>query len=146
MKKVADFRVGARVRGFTLVELMVAVAVMAILSAIAYPLYTSQVQKVRRTDARVALATIASAQERFYSINGAYTANLADLDIDPALQAGASAEDYYDLAVALTPNGYRLTATPDPGKSQADDAYCTSLTLDSAGTKDGTGSDPDKCW
>ena len=48
----------ARQRGLTLVELMVVVAVMAIVASVAYPLYTAQVQKSRRADAKVALQEI----------------------------------------------------------------------------------------
>ena len=61
------------VHGFTLIELMVTVAIVAILSAIAYPAYTEYILKSRRTDAKNALLDLAARQERFYSLNNKYS-------------------------------------------------------------------------
>ena len=71
-----------RSRGLTLVELMIVVAVMAILATVAYPLYTDQVRKVRRSDGRTAVESVALAQERFYTVNGRYNVNLGSVIID----------------------------------------------------------------
>ena len=131
-----------RQRGLTLIELMVVVAVISILAGIAYPLYSEQVQKSRRADGRAAVATIAAAQERFYTVQGRYTANLGSLSIDSTLQGGDSESGYYTLAIVAAANTFTVTATPASGKSQASDD-CTTMTINEAGTKGGTGS---YCW
>ena len=135
--------------GLTLVELMVVVAVMAVIAAIAYPLYTTQTQKARRADAKVALDTIALAQERFYTINGNYAATLSSLQVSADIAGGDSNEGYYSIAApTLTGGGqgFTVTATPDSGGAQASDATaCASFTIDHLGTKTATGT-ASNCW
>lgn len=136
-------------QGLTLIELMVVVAIIAILAAIGYPMYTQQVQKARRTDARSALQQIALAEERYYSTHGAYTSTLGNLDLPASLADGDTEEQYYNLAVVVSgasSDTFLLTATPVAGKSQENDAACTTLTLDQTGSRGATGSDTDKCW
>ena len=101
-----------RHKGLTLIELMVVVAVLAILSAVAYPLYTNQVQKSRRADAKTALQTIALAQERFFTINGEYAGNLSTLQVSPDIQGGASDEGYYTITLTLA----GADNEPEPGE------------------------------
>lgn len=135
--------------GLTLVELIVVVAVMSIIAAVAYPVYTTQMQKVRRADAKVALETLALAQERHYTINGAY-ANLATLSstnlIPDTLADGDSDKGYYDITVdglGADNQTYTLTAEVASSGPQSDDSDCEEFTLDNVGDKDATG---DKCW
>ena len=136
-----------RQSGLTLVELMVTVAVLAILATVAYPLYTTQAQKARRADAKMALETIAMAEERFYTVNGSYTDDLAQLQMPTALQGGNSEKGYYGLAVEH-PGGDVLafTVTATAQDAQADDGKCATFTIDHVGAKDATGDDPAKCW
>ena len=138
-----------RQKGLTLVELMVVVAVMAVLAAIAYPLYTNQTQKARRADARIALEAIAMAQERFFTINGRYTANLASLQVSSDIQGGDSNEGYYTIAnptLSAGAQGFSATATADAGGALASDAgHCATLTINHLGTKTSTGS-AGNCW
>jgi type IV pilus assembly protein PilE len=129
---------------------MIVVAVMAILATVAYPLYTEQVRKVRRADGRTAVEMVALAQERFFTVNGRYNVNLGSVIIDATspLRTGASPEGYYNVAVAAGPTGtiatsFIVTATPVAGRSQAGDSDCTQMTLNSTGTRSGTGT---KCW
>lgn len=135
--------------GLTLVELMVVVAVMAILAAIAYPLYTNQVQKSRRADAKIALESIAMAQERFYTLNGRYTATLASLQVSSDIQGGASDEGYYTIAaptLASGAQGFTATATASTSGAQSSDrANCTTFSINHLGTKTSTGS-ASNCW
>lgn len=136
-----------RTQGLTLIELMVVVAIMAIIAAIAYPAYTAQAQKSRRADAKVALENIALAQERFFTINGAYTNDLGLLQVSPAIQGGTSDKGYYAVAVEH-PGGDAMTfiATATAQGAQADDATCTSFTINQLGVKGATGADSTKCW
>ena len=136
----------ARQRGLTLVELMVVVAVMAIIATVAYPLYTAQVQKSRRADAKVALETIAVAQERFYTINGRYAAILSTLQVSADIQGGASNEGYYTIAnpvLSGVDQGFTVTATR--AGAQASDDGCVTFTIDHTGVKTATGT-ATNCW
>lgn len=135
--------------GFTLIELMVTVAVIGILAAIAYPSYTSSIIKSRRTDAKAKLLDLAQRQERFYSDRNTYTATLAD---DFGADALTSDNGYYTLSAAATTgagntiaNSFTLTATPTG--SQANDTICGNLTLTNTNVKDfsGTGTVAE-CW
>lgn len=133
--------------GLTLVELMVVVAVLAILSAIAYPLYTELTQQARRADAKVALENIVLAQERFYAINGSYTASLSSLQVSADIQGGSSDEGYYDITLVFNSGNdqtFTATAQPDTSGSQANDG-CSTFTIDHLGAKASTGSETN-CW
>jgi len=135
-----------RQKGLTLVELMVVVAVLAVLAGIAYPLYTDQVQKARRADAKIALETIALAQERAYTLNGSYEANLSSgtLQIAPALAAGGSEEGFYTITLAGGGQTFTLTATAT-GR-QSGDTNCEEFTLNQLGQKTATDGSGTNCW
>ena len=137
----------SREGGLTLVELMVVVAVMAVLAAVAYPLYTTQTQKARRADAKVALETVALAQERHYTINGVYAASLGSLQVSADIASGNSNEGYYSVAIAQVSNqDFTATATPKSSDAQASDATnCASFTINHQGTKTATGT-ATNCW
>jgi len=135
-----------KIAGITLVELMIAVAIIVVLAAIALPAYEAQVQKSRRTDGRAALTTIALAEERFFTVNGAYTTSLAALDINDDLSDGDSAEEYYALSIntANSNSTFRITGTAQGGQTSDDD--CDTMTIDSLGVKDGTPANTHRCW
>ncbi len=129
-------------RGFTLIELMVAVAIVGILSAIAYPSYLEYVYSSRRADATIALLELSHALERYYTENNSYLgAAVGGSGIYPA----TSPSGYYTMAIAtLAANSYGLTATPVG--SQANDR-CGSFSLQSSQLKAVTGSEPvAECW
>lgn len=152
-------------RGFTLIELMVTVVVIAILAAVAYPSYTDAVRKSRRAEGKNALLKTAQLQERLYTTSGSYTTDLAPLF---GLSPGArvySGEDptsgYYTItAVAAAPasgglaQGYTLTATPGgapAGSAQGTftDPICGNLTLTSTGIRgydSSPAADRTTCW
>jgi type IV pilus assembly protein PilE len=124
-------------RGFTLIELMIVVAVVGVLTAIAYPSYQAQMQKSRRADGLTMLTRIMQAQERFYTLNNRYTVSLGtDLSYDAdANQDVTSEEGFYLIDAAACAgstiaNCVILTATPQGG--QAPDGP---LTLNSRGAK-----------
>lgn len=128
-------------RGFTLIEIMIAVAIVALLAAVALPAYNSQVRKSGRTEAIAAMAAVQQAQERWRANNPAYTGELDDLGADEITSPGG----YYKLAISdPTGTGYTLTATAEAGKQQASDTDCTTLTL-TVTNGDGDPS-PSSCW
>lgn len=136
-------------RGFTLIELMITVAILAIIMAIAYPSYTRQVMKAHRGAGQSKLLEIMQAQERYFTTNNSYTADLTDLGYGAA-SAVPSDGGWYTIAAAACAGSTLsqcvvLTATPQ--NSQTDDTTCGNLTLTSRGQKgvSGTGS-VEECW
>jgi type IV pilus assembly protein PilE len=127
--------------GFTLIEVMIVVAIVAILAAIAIPSYQDQAIKTRRSDGMAALTNAAQYLERCFSQNGKYTAC-------PGHANGASVasdEGWYSVGIVTTTSTYTLTATPQ--RAQTKDTDCANLTLTQTGKKgiSGTGTVAD-CW
>lgn len=111
--------------GFTLIEIMIAVAIVGILAAVALPSFQDAIRKGRRAEAFAALAAMQQAQERWRTNNAAYTTLLANL-------TPAAATPYYDLSVSDPGDlaiGYILTAQGKAGTSQAKDAQCRKLSV-----------------
>ncbi len=109
-------------RGFTLIELMLVVAVAGVLSGVAYPSFMGQLQKIRRTDAMVAILQVQAAQERWRSNNPSY-GTLAEIGV-----AANSAAGYYTLQLsAPSANGYEIVASATG--TQAHDTHCRNLRL-----------------
>jgi len=139
-----------RVAGFTLTELMITVAIAAILAAIAYPSYTQYVMRARRSDAKTALLDLAARQERIFSIQNQYTNNAATLGYSTAfpVQVLSSGQAYYQLTVTMSasqsPPNY--TATAAPIAPQDKDA-CGSYTITNLGVQGVSGTQPvATCW
>ena len=140
-------------KGFTLVELMIVVAIIGILAAIAYPSYLDQVLRSNRTEGRTLLLDAAARQERFFSNNNTYATTMTALGYtqDTATSNTRSENDLYRVAVATNPdaNGrsldFTLTATPLPDRGQDRDTRCTSLIVNNRGERTFTGAGPD-CW
>lgn len=136
-------------RGFTLIELMITVAIVAILAAIAYPSYTHHVTKAHRSTGQGKLLEIMQAEERYFTTNDTYTTALkTDLGYknDPVSADGGWYEVKAEACSSSTiKECVLLTATPK--KSQVYDTTCGKLTLSSLGQKgvSGTGS-VEECW
>jgi type IV pilus assembly protein PilE len=113
--------------GFTLIELMIVMAIAAILAAIALPAYQSSVRKGRRSDAIDATAAVQLAQERWRANNPSYSTEIVDeLNLGTTL----SKSGYYQLSLSdASGTGYTLTATAVTGKGQENDSGCSTLTL-----------------
>jgi type IV pilus assembly protein PilE len=125
--------------GFTLIELMIVLVIVAILAAIAYPSYRDNVMRGRRAAARAALTELSARQEQFFLSNRTYTNALANLSVAATTEGG-----YYALSVAAATGAcplstcYVLQAAPQV--AQATDS-CGTLSLSSEGAKAPAG-----CW
>jgi type IV pilus assembly protein PilE len=114
-----------RARGFTLIELMIAVAVVGILAMVALPSLMDSIRKGRRSEAFAALASLQQAQERWRSNNASYTATLSDLGFSSA----NTSSGYYTLSLSnATATGYVISAEGNSGTSQANDK-CRKLSV-----------------
>lgn len=117
--------------GFTLIELMVVVAVVAILVSIALPSYHESVRKGHRGQAKADLVDVAQQAERFRTVNNTYTDFSLASNQSPAVGTAR-----YQIAFSVTGSGsgFTATATPIANSSQANDR-CGTLTINQAGTK-----------
>ncbi len=122
-------------RGFTIIELMIVVALVAIVAGIAIPAYTEHVMRSRRSDAQIALMEMANLQEKWRADNLTYTANVSDLPYAVTSQNGL-----YQLSIPVaTTQNYTLQASAlGP---QTDDTGCTTLQLTALGVRT-----PTNCW
>ncbi len=132
----------ARTRGVTLIELIIAVAVVAILAAIAFPSYQQQIQKTRRADGKAELMETAQQLERCYTRFSRYN----DGNCGVALPFNSSEGYYVVSATAITASAFTLDATPQG--AQADDTRCGVLRLMSTGQQgsQGQSTDANECW
>ena len=124
-------RLRARRTGFTLVELTIAIAVLAVLAAVAFPSYLNALRKGRRSEAVAALSAVQQGQERWRANNQQYTASLTDLNAGmPASGAVTGPGGYYTLSIQQADaTGYVLAAQAVAGTSQAGDTGCETMRL-----------------
>ena len=124
--------------GFTLVELLIVVAIIGVLMSVVVPGYQKYTLKTKRTDGQIGLMDMADKQERYYSQNNMYASDVASLF--GAAGDQFSPKDLYKLTVTSgDSNGFVLTATAE--SDQTDDTGCTVMTYNQAGTKT-----PAICW
>ncbi len=144
----------AAMSGYTLIEILVALAIVAILASVAVAAYTSEVQKSRSTDARSALLDLAGREEKLFSTTNAYSATPSDLGYAPVgtpfpITVGSG---YYQVSVAAPdPNQaagsptYSITATAIG--TQANDSQCLTLSVNQLGAQTSTGTGTaSTCW
>lgn len=149
--------------GLTLVEMMITVAIIAILAAVAWPMYNEQSRKNKRSDAVGALTSAYQAMQQRRSDTGGYAAGalnsylpqapnapVVDCKSNRGYQIGGgggfqSCEGYYTITVAVPDaDTFTLTATPTGGWA---DPQCTTLSINQLRVKNSTGSAPtERCW
>jgi type IV pilus assembly protein PilE len=124
-------------RGFSLLELMIVVAIVGILAAIAFTVYSAQVQKARRTDARTAVLDLAGREERFFSVANNYSQTPTDVGYAGAFPQTVGS-GYYSLNIAIPDPAfagigpsYAITATAV--NQQIADSSCASFSINQLG-------------
>lgn len=145
-------------RGFTLIELMIVVAIVAILASVAYPSYRESVNKSRRAEARAQLMDATQYMQRFYSQNDRYDQTNAATPVAAALpasmqvspQGAASGKQTYNIGFVTgspTATTFVLEAVPKVGGPMAGDK-CGALRINHVGQRKvtGTGATVETCW
>lgn len=130
----------SRQKGFTLIELMITVAIVGILVAIAYPSYVNYVRTAKRADAQADLVELSQWMERGFTVNGSYTVSGANPTLPFSKSPKDGAGTAYNLTVAATGSTYTLTATPTG--SQVGET-CGTMTVTQTGAKTAAEAD---CW
>lgn len=126
--------------GFSLLELLITLAIVAILASITVPSYTGLVARTRRSDAITALVDLQLAQERWRASHSEYAADLGDL----GLPGGGSPEDHYRLQIQhADPSDFLAIASPR-GAQQGD--ACGDFAIRSDGPAYGQGFAGPHCW
>ena len=125
--------------GFSLLELLIVMAIVGVLAAIAYPSYQQYSRETKRADAHAALLRIATLQEKFFSDRNQYTTSTTTLGY--AANPAASNDGFWAISITGNPAvSFTLTAVPAGGHQ--DPACAAGITLTSAGLRGG----PADCW
>jgi type IV pilus assembly protein PilE len=150
--------------GFTLIEIMITLLIVAVIATIAVPSYRDYVLRAHRTEARAALLALAAAQEKYYLQFNCYAAALdptitaSTAPTNPTTCAGGklafpatSERGYYDIAVTgVSLTDWTATATAVAGKAQAADTKCSVYQLTGTGIKSASTAasvaNNDDCW
>lgn len=137
-KKMKDYKMKLKSqKAFTLLELMIVVAIVGILASVAIPSYQESVRKSRRSDATGALLVLANKMERLFTVNNSYAT---------ATSVAGDNTDYYTLSITKNATTYTLAAAPTTGSAQVGDS-CGTLTLTHTGVKgQASGYTAADCW
>jgi type IV pilus assembly protein PilE len=143
--------------GFTLIELLIAVVIVGILAAMAYPAYTNYVIESRRSDAHIALSQLSNDLEKFYSECSAYTASIVSAtgrscstpaggSLGRSVGGNASPNGHYQLSIQVDVARQTYTITATAQGIQQRDTNCATLSLNNTGARSATGTNTARCW
>lgn len=138
-------------RGFTLIELMVVVVIVALLATVAYPSFMEQIRRSGRAEARAALMEARAREEQYFLDNKAYTADRSLLRLQLAATGSGSSTKFltesgkYNIQIVCSSNCAAYTLSAIPQGAQAQDR-CGTLGLNSEGVKSATGTNAGECW
>lgn len=141
--------------GFSLIEIMIVVALVAIIAAVAIPSYNASVIKSKRALGKAELMKVLSRQEQYFVDNKGYATDLTALGydanpyfIDENSAAATAAASIYQIAFASGASASAFTVQAIPKNSQASDGLCGTLQLSSTGTKtiSGGSASAGDCW
>jgi type IV pilus assembly protein PilE len=137
-----------RHRGFTLLELLFVLVVVAVLAALVLPGFSRQMARVHRSEAMTALLQLQGEQEKFYLRHNTYARHITAA---PPVGLGIQSSRFerYVLSIVVADDGqsYIATATPVPGTGQESDLECLAFSIDARGRRAVSGSrDARHCW
>lgn len=124
-----------KLKGFSLIELLIVMVIAGILVSIAYPSYREYITRARRSDGQAALLDLASRMERYYSEENTYeTATVGTGNPTDIIASNLSPEGWYTLVINATAHSYNLQAIPRNAQATSD-TRCQTLTLNNLGLK-----------
>jgi len=143
-----------RMRGITLIELLTVIVILSVLMSIAVPTYRRYLVRAQRSEAKIALLQLQTAQEKFYSQYNRYTDKVTtkSTEATPGLGLpGTTETGKYDITVSSLEAGgqaYTATAKPHAGGGQTDDKDCASFTINERGVRGNSTGDEhvQNCW
>lgn len=137
-------------KGFTLVELMIVVAIVGILAGIGYPSYSAYIQNTHRNDAKAGLSRLMLLQEQFYLDNDQYATSLVRGAKDTLTGWGNSSSYYkFTLDPSSSTSSYTAIATVTTDSVQASDSDCNTFTINGTGARTSANTakkGTDDCW
>ena len=124
-------------KGFTLIEVLIVVIIIAVLAGLAVPMFRGTVEKSRKAEAEGVLSAVRSAEMRYFAANNTYTGTLANLDYNPAA-ADTSGQTVHFTYTVPTATAVALTVTATRNATDGGDGTST-VSLNQAGVTTGTG-------
>ena len=135
------------VRGFTLLEILVVVLLVAVVAALAVPGWRQHLVRVHRSEAITGLAEIAAAEERFYLSQGRYAGALTAAPPSGLGLALSASARHYSFSIAVAEDGQSFIASATPTGNQGSDGECFVFSIDHRGRRAVSGSrEAVFCW